>query len=291
MTDERRRRGFVLLVVLVILAMVAVNMVTVSRRSLDMATEAAIAHESFQDRWAFRSCVTFVLTQADKVLQQKEARSGVASGRWTASLEFNGRPVVLSITDEQAKLHVGHGVTKYGRRDTESRARALVANMRRSPRVRLRPTTESAAVAGLGLIGSYGQMFDGASIESIGPQLGDAWGEAPSDVVTCWGDGRTNYRRAPQAVLQAAVSHQLEPEEINALLSTIRRNPGSSFDSVTRTAGLTRTRSMNLSAAITDRSECFALWFISGPSTYRRCRFAVLDGTQSIQKQPLVFEW
>ena len=63
-----RRRGFVLLMVLVLIAIAAMILAGIARHSLGLALEASDARQSLQDRWATVSLERAVLGRVDKIL-------------------------------------------------------------------------------------------------------------------------------------------------------------------------------------------------------------------------------
>jgi hypothetical protein len=286
-----RRRGYVLVMVLALLVLAASLFVAVGRATLRTSLAARSAEEDLQRRWGVGSCRKAVLPNVEAILAALEQERREPAARYAATLRLGTQRFELILADEQAKANVNAMLEAAGAERTEARLREGLSGSGLPNRVKLRPTygaavrpvepaTSTAAASRPTVSGSslsaaaFGQVFDNvAPAQLIRPTPGTRL--AASDLLTCWGDGAVNVRRAPEAALVLAAGRSLTGAEIGRLVDARnkvfeRRAGESSFDAspverlrelITKAAGESLKNRGNL--GLVERSNCHSLWVVS----------------------------
>lgn len=264
-------RGFALVLTLMVLVLAAVALGSVGRLSLGQALQARAAHEDLQWRWGVRSCRETVLARAEPILAAAEASSLEPVRTLRAKLTLGDQAFELALSDEQAKVNLN---TLYQRGGAERARRAawgLSTAGRTRVDVRLTPIEPSAidratpngrAAAQLPALGSLAQVFGVTPPEAL---VGEG-AIYPLADLTCWGDGKLNFRRASPAALNETLSGALETSKGEDLVSLRRQNPGLS---AAKGMALLEIPAAQIAAAeslLTDGSRCQSLWVLGRPT-------------------------
>ncbi len=290
MRRRKRHSGYALLVTLVLLALLAVILGGMARRSADTALAARASEDAMRQRWAILSCQQTLLANAPNRFEARtqawlEAvndEEGIGAG-WedrppsveTLALELEGVRLWLRIDDEQAKVNLNEAL----RRSPEAQlAPHVVIADTLAPAMVARPTlTRGEFIETLGLqpIESWSQVLPR---QDPMPLLGihtpeqlsrsQADREAPANRVTLWGDGRLNLYTATDETLQRALRDRVEPGTIEAFLRIRREAPGLGLRGMVdnATADQIEDRAA-LNAALTDRSRRYAMWLACRSTT------------------------
>lgn len=219
------QHGFVLLLTLIILALVAVVMVDVSRRSVGHAAAAIEAERDLQRRWGAASAREAVMPRIVTILSEEQERRGEPVTELAVSLELGGQGFDLVVADEQAKANL----------NDLYRERGLDAL------TRVASETVGVDVQGLRVALSPDSRFTrgtGSDPESDTPDVPafESWsqvfGQTPPDVLlrvdeegwrpvadlTCWGDGRLNINRASRQAIAIHAGDLLSTRDRNRLI-------------------------------------------------------------------------
>jgi hypothetical protein len=200
---RRRRRGYVLVVTLGLLVLAATLMVSVGRASLRRAAAAREAADDLQRRWGATSCRLAVMPAIESVLVDQERKVGRPVALHRARLRLGGQTFDVVLADEQAKANVNALLDEADRARVETRLREAMTGSGMGQLVRVRPDP-SVVPIGAGVSGGastapatqpllahrvtgLGQVFDNVPPERL---IG------ASELITCWGSGRVNVRRA-----------------------------------------------------------------------------------------------
>jgi type II secretory pathway component PulK len=287
----------VLLMTIVLLALVATAAAGLASRSLQAAADAAQASEDLQRRWAELSCRAVLLPRAPRLLD------GTAPGRPDAEpivklqrrIVLSGQAIDLVFTDEQAKANVNW---LFGRQDTGRRehlVRRLLPVGADGSRVKLQPSSATAAAPGAPAahenpFGSYGQLFDKAQPALLlGNLLTDLSGDA--DQLTCWGDGRLNVHRATSEALAAVCGPQLGPMEVARLLELRGQSPRLPLGRLLDQLALSHDDRRQVEDRLRDDSRCYGLWIVFQTPRRSWYSFAVADLSGSAGVSVMSFEW
>ncbi len=316
---RHHRSGYVLPMTLVLVALAGVVLEMASRRSLGAATDAIDAETALQIKWTRRSCAKTVPPLAERILSDVEAEytRPVASHRLTITL--NDLPVELVISDEQAKANVNALYERLGKERTTHQLQRLTASTpapgipsggnRRSAtanhysrnhsgvsQLLLRPThLDGRRQQGgpLPLFGSHDQVFQGATPRNLAigstsePPLGHA--------ITCWGDGKLNYRRAPVETIIAVCQPELSFAKAQELGELRAEQPGLGLSELLRRLELKQGQLRAIRNRLTGRSGCWSLWIAIHDDRREWFRLNILEQQQnnngSTTEHQVRFDW
>jgi len=262
----RGRRGFALVLTLVLVVIAGVLLTSVARRSLFGAARVEQEVTELQRRWAVRSLEATLLPQAETILEAAPAGEE-APGRRRLTVQLAGHDYELVLTDEQAKMNVNALLERHGRTGARARMRRLLeAGGRAAPRVsaalRTRRAPESGARSWEPLAG-YDQLFASASPAEL---LGTPDRPGAADRLTFWGDGRVHLHRAPDPVLAEALSGAIPAAAATRLLEARREQPGAGLDALAEAAGVTgQTLRRRVASRVRERSAAHGLWIVARP--------------------------
>ncbi|QOV90975.1 hypothetical protein [Humisphaera borealis] len=304
--SRHQRRGYILVVTLGVLVLAATLLVGIGRSSMRHAVDARAARDDLQRRWGEVSCRQAILPIAEQLLDAREQRDGKATPVLTTTLRLGGQTFELTIADEQAKADINAMLAEVEVQTVESRVRRALSGYGLADKVRLRPEVgtmvpgAAAAATTPPPIGSYGQVFDGISPDRwLRPPAGG--GPAVADLMTCWGGGRINIRRASEPALRLAASPPLTTLEISRLIElrdkifhgdgrsvSLMRSaatpPSAGRSPIRRlidSAGLAQS-SARIVSGFADGSTRHSIRILAGTGGRRWLSFAVLD-TSDIQ--------
>jgi len=277
MRHRRRKSGFVLLMVLVVLAISATFLASAARRSCDLALRAGSSHQQLQVKWGTLSCQAACLPAAERFLERANQPGQDPVREVRRSVALGGVKFHLILSDEQAKANVNRLVRHRGDTTLPSILRKLQIDRRRPLPVRLRPGQASPAApergpAPQGPAGpepapyaSFEQLFAFTHpSELAGPTQAE---ESVVSRVTCWGSGRLNFRRAETAVLREALAGILTETEIAKLGAFRRGEPECTLAKAVEHLALSKDKAKALDQAATEASQCHGLWVIAqGPT-------------------------
>jgi hypothetical protein len=276
-----RQDGFALLLVLVLVLLAGAALTGAARVSSRAALNSLQAVEDLQRRWATTSCRYTLLRNAEAILDQAE--QGVERSPTESTEEgrriYANPPTVhlwirctlagvdydLILTDEQAKVEVNRLIEHTDLATAQMALTRLLGGMSAGPhRLALR-TTERRAEQGVSQsaaeIGSFGQVFERVSPEVL---LGSEQRPGLASMVTCWGDGRLNIRRAPAEVLQTACEREMGPRLLRSLIAERDEDPYRPLPTIL--AELPRTddrEKVQIQQCVTDDSRCYGLWVVA----------------------------
>lgn len=205
----KRRRGYVLLVTLGLLVMASTLLVAVGRVAVRHSTDARLAVQASQRRWAFESARTAVLPYAAQALATAEENERRPAPRVRADVRLGDLAVTLVIADEQAKANVNELLRREPLETAENRIRVALDGTLSRAHVRLRPapayltqaTPEIPPAMHLPPVSGFGQILDDLSPGMLRPSTGDG----PTDRLTVWGDGGLNLLRADRSAMRAVL--------------------------------------------------------------------------------------
>jgi hypothetical protein len=277
MNRAAAQSGFALLLALVLVLLAGVALAGIARRSIVAALDCQTAVRDLQRRWAVRSCRATLLGHTERLLDEAERGRGGAREsdqtyenapkvHRTVACRLAGIDYELVLTDEQAKLNVNTLLEDAGRAETQAVVSRVVTATGggAAPPVEVRLRTlavRSLASEKDGFLpegGGYGQIFDGASPRRL---VGTAEAPGVTESVTCWGDGKVNVRRAPEAVLKEVLEQRVSRQDIRRLLEARERNPYLPLAGML--AGIHPKQRDKVYACLTDRSRCHGLWVIA----------------------------
>jgi hypothetical protein len=252
--------------VLVLLAVAAISLAGVARRSLQSADEAATAQADLQRRWGVLSALRFYVPAAETLLEGEAKKSSAQAQGWPLPASISGDFVLhglqftVWLADEDAKVNL-NAVFHQGP-DGANQVAAVVGQLAGADAAALqvRPMAEDGTRQDSRVFRSWGEVFDLAQDTAPGDaacRLRDQTRE-----ITCWGSGRLNIRRASDQAVRLVCQDKLSPDVLGKLLS-LRREPGIKDldDLLSRLALRIEDRAL-LERRLTDRSTRHSLWIL-----------------------------
>jgi len=321
MRQNRDRKGFVLLMVLMVLAIAAAVLAGTARRSGRAAIEAAGVLRDLQVRWGAASCKQFMLDHTEQLLARRNA--SCASGRSRSEKRFavrlGGIDFELILCDEQAKPNANVIAARFAAQGLQAALSNLQARRRNVLRTLPQPgtgqrtlllrsqlhtpsgsakptgpargpamTAQVTTVAQLPqavpvLYESYDQLFELHHPSQL--LAGRDEQSALTLPVTCWGDGRLNFKVAGVAAMRAVLGDLLSEQQIRQLHEFASEKPNCTLAEALGALKLDHERAAVVSAYLTDTSRCFALWVIAHGRTRNWYRLYVIDTSGGAARQ------
>lgn len=265
MVQRTSQSGFALLLTLLLVVLAAAMLAGVTRLSGTAALDAGRATEELQRRWATVSIQAALLERVGPVLDEAEESTNDdgGAGESVRNLRLSCRLADLDyqlvLTDEQTKLNVNALLRDEGRGKAESVISELTRDARAAirplPTVKLRP--QQLLESKMPMFGSLGQIFGQAPPAGL---AGSTDRPGLADLVTCWGDGRLNVHRAPEAVIRSLCTKPLGNHFVSDLLASREEGRLAEFLQQSRSEGGRRSRLLAL--YLTEKSACFGIWTI-----------------------------
>lgn len=266
MTGRTAKRGFVLVMVLVVLAVAGSLLAAVAHRTTLRSAQAGEARSALQRKWAFRSLQAVCFARAEEML--KEDTTDLAPPPVTARrrLSLGGTEFTVIVADEQAKANVN---LVAARRDKDG-LRACVSALSGGGwtlQVIPRPVEEkSAAIRSVPMrYASLEQVFFGVK----GPMdlLGAEMRGGPAEKLTAWGNGKVNFRRAEASVLREALEGVLDEYEVHHLVTLREAMPSAGLSDILKQLDLKKETLAEAEKSLVDASACHSVWIVAGGKT------------------------
>ena len=312
MRTGRIQRGFVLLLTLVLLAVLAVGMVSLSRHSIEAAVSARDAKLDLQRRWMLRSLGDTVLPRAEAILEKRagSSQSSVGDGdgvvRWELpglALEEGSKAegksdaevgIAVVVADEAARLNVNaprwrgddRGLEAVVRKLMRARGQTATVQVRRPEVGRLAETHQEApqATQEVGGVTSYEGIFPLATPREL---LGVPGGVGLTGSLTLWGEGRVNVCRAPAAVLEAVLGPSWSRGDVRRLVEERERwlqaggGAGLRLDHLLDGLDLSEPQRQHAQEVLVDSSQVYSLWVVFHDPHRTRYALTVRIGGES----------
>jgi hypothetical protein len=302
-------------VTLGLLVLSATVMVSLSRAALRHSAAAREARRELQHRHGAASIRAALLPRCESILAREEATTNkpVASFRTTIRLGRHRFDVIVA--DEQAKANVNRMLlAAVDVSSFESRLRAALSGSGVGRAVNLRPAPTESPGESTGLprpVRGIGQVFD---LVTVTPErLLDSPGDDPAalGLISIWGDGRINLRRASEASAKLALSPPLTGVEVGRLIGARVRPAqrlGGSLDSAAardaRTSARQRDPLLRLletaripysidgeALPVTLSSACHSVWVITDDGRRRWYEVEALDTSDPDRPRRSYFAW
>ncbi|MCX5647500.1 MAG: hypothetical protein NTX40_00140 [Planctomycetota bacterium] len=289
----KRRRGFVLLMVLVVLAIAGTVLAAGARRCGEEALQASAEERTLQQKWGALSLEALLLPLAEQVLTRPDEESAEGpTAIFRAQVTLGAILFEVVLADEQAKANANLLAHRKGEEGLAESLRVLQAHAREVLQVHLRPIKPSDEAAGTFPVryASLEQLYAAATPTTLlGP---DAQNPGPASSVTCWGSGQVNLRRVDVAVLREVLSGLLSETDLSKIEDFRRKTPEATATQMLDHLDLGRERRAAVEPLVTDRSLCHSLWTIAVAKTRRVYRLAVLEtGAAASAASVRTFAW
>jgi len=291
MNNRPHNKGFVLLMALLVVAIAGAVLATSARRSHRRLLAAGDAHRDLQVRWGTISVRAMCLPSAELILVRDEAKARKPLVSTRRQITLGGIQFDLIFTDEQAKANADLLSAREGKAGIERSVRALQAGLRRIVAVELhpaepkpRPKTVEEGMAPE-LYTSLDQILLIKRPADLVPH--DARDATVADRLTCWSNGKVNFKRADSVVLREVLHDVLDESHIARLINFNRKTPDGSLYEAVEAMDLTDEKRQAALERLTDTSYCHGLWVIARTAGRNWYTFTVArDGAK-----PRSFAW
>ncbi|WP_339911641.1 hypothetical protein [Symmachiella dynata] len=277
---SRRRSGFVLVMVLVLIALAGISLAGLARRSLQLAQHAAEEQERLQRRWGTISCQQMFLDRAEELLEKQAATVKPEELTWplpgtlSGTVELGGLQFEFYISDEDAKANLN----MIYRRSPEQvrRVVGILAGGAGSGDVMTNVRLPNAKLLSreMSPLGSWGQVFEPVGVTEPG-RIPQSIRKATRRM-TCWGSGKLNIRRADATTVRTVCTSTVSQEAVGQLLA-LRAEPGQTgLSALTSRMTINNKDRSALRRLIIDESRCHAAW-ITCRSHQRTWKTLIVD--------------
>lgn len=281
---RRARRGFVLLMSLVLILLVGVLLVGLARHSLLLSTESQEAAADLQRRWG-------VVYLSRALLSDPAAR--IAAGRgdspvrpqWLpicAVVRLGGLTFRITLDDENRKLNLNRLRSTGG---TPQLLR-LVHPFAGAARVELRPLP--ASPLGVRPFDSWGQVVDFVPADDASQHYDQL--QALSRRMTCWGSAKVNLRHCDDEVLRTVGTLAAGPVAGHRLVALRDAAPALARDDLLAQLAVDTRQLALLQGWLSEESDCYSLWLV-GADRPASVDFFVRENTGSDSYAVKHFQW
>ena len=284
MNQTVNRKGFALVIVLVLLTIAGVSLGMIARRSHVQTIKVVESEEILQRKWLVRSCEKYVLQQAAIILDpslvvsdaniELEEASGLKyelvqpASSQNITIDLIKRQLQIVLSNEDAKVNINKLLSAYSPekiqkllRDAVSENRNMMANIKlRLPQDYRGLSNEEgdqteqeqiSEVANSHMsVKSYEQIYDKFEPEFL---FEDQW-------LTCWSDGMLDYRTAKKQALRVMLEHELGMNRIDKLISLREEEPELEFSRILTQLDLNRSQREYIGKVMVDQSaSCYGM--------------------------------
>ena len=278
-SSKTSRRGFILVLTLMLLSIAAVALAATARSSTDQAVAAVQARRDLQRDWANRSIRHTALTLAPSLLADERADTTESTPVRSITIQLNKHDYNITVTDEQAKVNINALLANRGREAARSYVVKQVADYPDFEGVylpvTLDQTDDSQDRGNNGLsrtIVSFNHLlpnFDPA--EMLKEQV------TPFDSLTCWGDGRINIKYAPEALVKEVSAPLLGSIQVQRLHDLVAEQDDIALQQALADIGVEQKNIPAVLKRLTFESGCFAVWIMMDDSRRAWTEFSVIE--------------
>lgn len=287
---RKSRPGFVLVIILVVLAVVGTLMAAAARRSGDKALLAGQSQRELQLKWGMISCQEVFAASSERVLRSRETENGAPTVTASSQVVLGGMTFDAFISDEQAKANVNCLYKRFGEETLAADLRELQALVRKALVVRLKGKDVPQLLAVLkSKFSSFDCLYEFDHPCQLAPEKnGD---NCPTSQVTCWGNGQVNFKRASAMVIRKVLAGLLTESEIDKLVRYRDESPDCMLQEAVNSLDLKPERVAAVMQALTDISFCHSVWIIARGQTRNWYRLCIATGGYGNTGSLEVFVW
>ena len=296
-----RRRGYVLLLVLVAIIVSGVALTRLASVSAELAADASQQQQAVQQRWGLQSCEKSLLPQASKVFELRDELLGkVTEARPPAvirdEIDMGDTHLTLIIADEDAKTNL-NAIYHASDQGVVERELNRVISPGAQRTIALRPAAASQqSLAKKSASTSLESDDDDDEEDDIEPPRAfRSWGEVfnlsafrnrlgndrelvqVTKGLTLWGRGRLNVGRASDAVFISACRPIVQDGLAKRIVDRYRNQPEPGIKLIVEKEVINPTDRRRLQAMLSEGSSCFSLWAESESKFGRKRVFSVIE--------------
>ena len=293
----RHRSGFVLLMVIVLLALAVLTLERISRHSISAALTTNEQVQSLQHRWAVTTIENSVLSRAPAIADARYEISEEEDFAFAIHATTPGLPIAETVqfgtfsidvflADENTKINLNQLYTVADLRELTQFLYRVVEPTRA---IQLQPMDRRSIPFGAKPFDSWGQVFSYDNL-SKNDDAG-AWLRDHTSQITCWSDGRLNIRRTPHATLDLAVSRLTDPFTAQKLIEHLNENPNIPVKQLIDALELRATKKARLKRLLSDGSETYSLWLNVQNGRKSAWNLSIADFASSSSGSVVRFVW
>ncbi|MFB3891189.1 MAG: hypothetical protein ACE15C_04105 [Phycisphaerae bacterium] len=288
MKDPRGQSGFVLVLVLVVIAICGAVLVASARRCGQDAVLATQVQQELQFRWGASSCRAAVLPVAEKLIEAQWRPKSPVVNQARVDIALGAMKFHLTVADESAKANVNLLARERDTAGFVAAIRRIRSGGRNVLSMELRPSKDAASEGQFDTrYANFEQLFsvDHPSEWIGGPQKD---GAIEARRLTFWGDGKVSLRRADLPVLREVLAGVVTESQL-ADLDRFRRVKAK-FSSAEAFAELELTQEEvdALKPLASEVSTCHSLWVTAEGMARSRYRLYVERSGEDPGPEPLV---
>jgi len=316
------RRGYILLLTLVLLAVVAAGLAAVARRSHHASIEATRFERQAQRKWLVASAEALV-PEIDDLLLAHAEDALLAAGVLAFDFDLGHHRLRLTLGDEQAKANLNTLWNRQDRAVFRTTLQGLAAPHGWDQLLTPRSVGSfEAAAAGSSLewpsfvsfeqllgVDAVHRYFRGAVLPPTSAVPGGQETPCLLDEITLWGDGQLRWERAKHAATKAMLTPLLSPSQVSVLRLVsaepprIPANPappqslkklpgGESGGNMWGALNLTDHQREQLAARTTQESRCFSVRLQMDDGRRVHTALTIADSTNEDSATQLIrFTW
>ncbi len=258
---SRGRRGFVLLLSLMLIALVGILLVGLARHSLAIAMEGEEARIELQRRWGIVFLSRALLSDPELLLSRRLGANASQAARLpiAETLELGQLAFRVTLDDENRKLNINRLRVAGGTRQVLRTIRRFGGG---KASVQLQPMRGSPLA--VREFDSWGHVLNIAASSDAEHRYGQI--EQLSHTMTCWGNAKINVRRCDNAVLLRAGTLAVDLTTATRLVALRENDPQLDTDALLAKLATNRRKQALLKGWLCDKSDCYSLWILtSGP--------------------------
>lgn len=290
-----RRKGFILVMTLVLIAIAGIILAGLARHSLQLAIEAVDGQTELQRRWG-SVCVEQVIFHNSKLLLERQMEADEVRSLSQRNLQVVNRlqgeivlgdlTFIFQLADEEAKVNLN---TLYRELPQQHNLEEIINGLMEQPiSVLLRPDLSSGQSSRLPVFHSWGQVFEYERLgnsEPVALEIANA-----VDQLTCWGNGKLNTRTASKESLALVVSLALNKKDTQRLLERREEKPSEAIRSAANALGLRSRQRRKLLQLLSEKTSTYSMWLTISTPGQRWHEFHVAR-PEAAQKEIARFHW
>lgn len=292
--EQLPRKGFVLVMVLILLTVAAISLSGLARRSLRLAADAADAQDRFERKWQVLTLQRALLANAQGMLADQTRQLQGDADTWPRAAVTEGELTVgntryqFVLSDEEAKVNVNQLL----RLDPDQFLPVVMRLLQSTNANALIPTVPpaiSGRTRSVTALESWGQVFASRNSGPSGVSA-DELREA-TRLLTCWGRGRLNVTTATDEAIMALSSLVASDRAVSKLLQERRAGDLFNLDGLIQRLELKAEDRFGLRRVLSDRSGCYSLWLTVSDDDREWTRLVVSQSTRGQPSSLRTFSW
>jgi len=273
------RRGFILVMTLMLLAIAAVALAAVGRSSMGLAVSAVKSRQDLQRHWGSYSSRHAVLELAPILLDEAEQNTGEPVVSLQTEIQLSGQSYFITVSDEQAKINVNAMLRQHGRDVTMTFVHRQFTDSMGAGEVYLPTEQGPSQVQDIGEAVEADRRIVSLNhlVPDFDPDRFDVADGYPVDMLTCWGDGRINFARASNELVKEITRPVLNAIQLGRLREALASSEDMSLAEGLAGIELAEDDVQAVAERLTLDSHCYSAWITLDNGKRRWQELSVLE--------------